>query len=109
MSDCEFENKVQMLKVELMAGQTNQAAALLRDELYCHPHEAMALINRARMPNTPDEIVIGANGTVAIRDHIMGFDQVAGQLPCEQPYGPYRPPQPSGAPPPWEPVQPPCW
>jgi hypothetical protein len=85
MDDCQFENKVQTLKVELMAGQTNQAANLLRDELYCHPQEAMSLINRASLPNTPDQIMFGAGGTVSIHDNYTGYDVPVGRLPCEQP------------------------
>lgn len=56
MSDCNFEQKSQTLNVELMAGQTNQAAALLRNELYCNPSEAMALIDRAQqLRGTPEK------------------------------------------------------
>ncbi len=84
MSFSGFEYEARRVATDLNTGNTFDAAAVLRDELYRHPYEAGALIGRANQlssPNRVDDILVDRVGNVAVANRYTGEEQYVGRLP----------------------------
>jgi hypothetical protein len=96
MSYPDFEYRAERIAVDLNVGNANDAANVLRDELYRQPWEAGALINRANQLSSParrDDIIVDRIGDVSVRDRYTGYSVYAGRLD-NRPYPGYPVPIP---------------